>query len=67
MSLNGPAMMDLGRCVKSSTGKPGISDACHPNLEVGGCGRAARAAEMLPGNIWRNIIGTRYSIPKLRF
>lgn len=67
MSLNGPAMMDLGHCGKSSTDKLGISDACQPNFEVGGVGRGAHLAEMLPGNIWRNIIGTQSSIPEWRF
>lgn len=64
MSLNGPAMMDLGHCVKSSTDKPGIPGACHPNLEVGGVGEEHTAhCRNVAGNIWRSIIGTQYSIP----
>lgn len=36
VSLNGPAMMDLGHCEKLH--RQGISEACHPTLEAGGAG-----------------------------
>lgn len=47
MSLNGPAMMDLGHCEKLY--RQGISEACHPNLEVGRRGSRVHTAEMLLG------------------
>lgn len=66
MSLNGPAMMDLGHCEKLYR-QTRYFRCLSPKLRSGRSGSKSAHCRNVAGNIWRNIIGTECSIPKRYF